>query len=80
MQFYIASFGDAVPFNSFVQEIILDFELCRLPEVFDHELASFALVRDSFPKMVLTTDRVRLGITEQGVRIENLADWLLSTW
>lgn len=67
-------------FNSFVQEIILYFELCRLPEAFDRELAPFALVRDSFPKMVLTTDRVRLGITEQGVRIENLADWLLSTW
>ncbi len=69
-----------MPFNSFVQEIILYFELCRLPEVFDRELAPFALVHDSFPKMVLTTDRVRLGITEQGVRIENLADWLLSTW
>ena len=68
-----------MPFNSFVQEIILYFELCRLPEVFDRELAPFALVHDSFPKMVLTTDRVRLGITEQGVRIENLADWLLST-
>lgn len=69
-----------MPFNSFVQEIILDFELCRLSEVFDRELVPFAIVRDSFPKMVLTTDRVRLGITEQGVRIENLADWLLSTW
>ena len=69
-----------MPSNSFVQEIILDFELCRLPEVFDRELVPFAIVRDSFPKMVLTTDRVRLGITEQGVRIENLADWLLSTW
>lgn len=69
-----------MPFNSFVQEIILYFELCRLPEVFDREHAPFALVHDSFPKMVLTTDRVRLGITEQGVRIENLADWLLSTW
>ncbi len=50
------------------------------PETFDRELAPFALVRDSFPKMVLTTDRVRLGITEQGVRIESLIDWLLSTW
>lgn len=69
-----------MPFNSLVQETILNFELCRLPEVFDRELAPFALVHDSFPKMVLTTDRVRLGITEQGVRIENLADWLLSTW
>lgn len=69
-----------MPFNSLVQETILNFELCRLPEAFDRELAPFAIVRDSFPKMVLTTDRVRLGITEQGVRIENLADWLLSTW
>lgn len=69
-----------MPFNSLVQETILNFELCRLPEVFDCELAPFAIVRDSFPKMVLTTDRVRLGITEQSVRIENLADWLLSTW
>lgn len=63
-----------MPFNSLVQETILDFELCRLPEVFDRELAPFALVRDSFPKVVLTADRVRLGITEQGVRIENLID------
>lgn len=42
------------------------------PETFDRELSPFALVRDSFPKTVLTVDRARLGITEQDVRIENL--------
>lgn len=50
------------------------------PKTYERELAPFALVRDSFPKLVLTTDRMRLGVTEQGVRIENIIDWLLGAW
>lgn len=50
------------------------------PETYERELAPFALVNDAFPKIVLTADRYRLGTTEQGVRIENLVDWLLEDW
>lgn len=47
------------------------------PETYERELAPFKLVRDSFPKMVLTMDRFRLGVTEDGVQIVNIVDWLL---
>lgn len=50
------------------------------PRTYERELAPFELVRDSFPKMVLTTDRFRPGVTERGVRIENIVDWLLEEW
>lgn len=50
------------------------------PETYERELAPFALVNDAFPKIVLIADRYRLGTTEQGVRIENLIDWLLEDW
>ena len=49
-------------------------------ETYERELAPFALVHDSFPKIVLTTDRFRLGVTEKGVKIENAIDWLLEDW
>lgn len=55
-------------------------ETLASPETYERELAPFSLVNDAFPKLVLTTDRLRLGTTEQGVRIENLVDWLLKGW
>ena len=47
------------------------------PETRERELKPFSLVNDSFPKIVLTSDRVGVGTTEDGVQIENLIDWLL---
>lgn len=44
---------------------------------YKRELAPFESLADSFPKTVLTLDRYRTGITETGVRIVNLVDWLL---
>lgn len=44
---------------------------------YKRELAPFENLSDSFPKTVLTLDRYRTGITETGVRIVNLIDWLL---
>lgn len=55
-------------------------ETLASPETYERELAPFFLVNDAFPKLVLTTDRLRLGTTEQGVRIENPVDWLLKGW
>lgn len=41
------------------------------------EVSPFESLSDSFPKTVLTLDRYRAGVTETGVRIVNLIDWLL---
>ena len=49
-------------------------ETLASPETYERELAPLSLVNDAFPKLVLTTDRLRLGTTEQGASIENLVD------
>lgn len=41
------------------------------------ELAPLDLIGDSFPKVVLTLDHYRCGVTTNGVRVVNLLDWLL---
>lgn len=41
------------------------------------ELAPFAKIADSWPKVVLTADRLGCGTTETGVRVANVVDWLL---
>lgn len=46
-------------------------------ETYEREVRPFEQIRDSFPRLVLTLGRYRLGTTETGVRISNLADWLL---
>lgn len=42
----------------------------------ERELAPLQAVRDSFPKIVLTLDRFGLGITDDGIQIVNIIDWL----
>ncbi|OZG65933.1 ATP-binding protein [Bifidobacterium eulemuris] len=54
-----------------VTETILD-ETTR-----KRELAAFQELHDAFPKTLLTLDRYRTGITEDGIRIINVVDWLL---
>ena len=49
------------------------------PETRERELRAFSFVNDSFPKIVLTGDRMGIGTTEDGVKIENLIDWLLDS-
>ena len=47
------------------------------PEVYEREIRPFDAIGDSFPKTVLTLDRYRTGITEKGVSIVNVIDWLM---
>ena len=47
--------------------------------VYERELAPLRMVADSFPKIVLTLDGFRTGITREGIRIQGLIDWLLET-
>ena len=44
---------------------------------YEREVAPLESVPDSFPKLVLVADRWKLGTTQTGIRIVNLADWLL---
>lgn len=46
-------------------------------EVYRRELAPLETVSDAFPKVILTLDNWREGVTESGVRILGLQDWLL---
>lgn len=48
-------------------------------QVYERELAPLLQIADSFPKTVLTLDGFRCGITEDGIRIVKLTDWLLET-
>lgn len=44
---------------------------------FNRELSPLRAVDDAFPKLVVTTDQLRVGTTDDGVRIVNIVDWLL---
>lgn len=43
----------------------------------ERELASLQAIRDNFEKIVLTMDYLHTGITEDGIKVLNLIDWLL---
>lgn len=43
----------------------------------ERELTPLLTIRDAFPKMVLTLDRLGLGVTEEGIRVANTIDWVL---
>ena len=45
-------------------------------ETFDRELRPLTLIRDNYEKVVLTADRLTVG-NYNGIRVKNLADWLL---
>ena len=45
--------------------------------VFEREISPLLLIGDSWPKFILTADRLRCGVTEEGVAIVNVIDWLL---
>lgn len=48
-------------------------------KTYERELAPLRKLKDSFPKTVLTLNGFRSGITEDGIRIARLTDWLLET-
>ena len=43
----------------------------------ERELASLNMVKDHFEKIVLTTDVLFTGTSENGIKIINIIDWLL---
>ncbi|WP_139652591.1 ATP-binding protein [Raoultibacter phocaeensis] len=45
-------------------------------KVFERELAPLRAIRDSFPKVVLTMDKLRVGTTEDGILVGSLLEWL----
>lgn len=47
------------------------------PAVYQRELAPLDAIPDAFPRYVITYDGATSGITERGVRIVRLQDWLL---
>lgn len=46
-------------------------------ETRERELASLQAIRDSFEKIILTMDYIYIGITEDGIKVVHLLDWLL---
>ena len=54
-----------------VSETVLD------PAVRERELRPLRALSSSFPKLVLTLDRFGLGVTDDGIRVANVLDWLL---
>ncbi len=44
----------------------------------ERELFPLRLVKDSFEKIILTTDTFHLGTTSDGIKIINVIDWLLN--
>lgn len=47
------------------------------PSTYKRELAALQAVEDTWPKYVITADRMSCGTTEDGIRIVNIIDWLL---
>ena len=43
----------------------------------EREICPLEFVGDSFPKFVLTLDRIGLGVRSDGIKVMNLIDWLL---
>ncbi len=46
---------------------------------FAREVTPLEAIQDSFPKVVLVADRWKTGATSSGIRIVNVADWLLGS-
>lgn len=67
---FVASRNDEVLYIQVCESIGSDATLER-------ELAPLRKVRDSFPKIILTTDRLHIGTTPDGIKVEYLPDWLL---
>ena len=47
-------------------------------ETRERELTPLRLIRDNFEKIVLTTDVLFTGTSEDGIKIINVVDWLLT--
>ncbi len=49
----------------------------RDEDTYKRELAPLDALSDGFPRLLITGDKARCGVTEQGVRVVQLTDWLL---
>ncbi len=67
---FVARRGDRLWYIQVAQSVVDESALER-------ELAPLRLVADAHPKLVLTLDRIGLGILPDGIQIINLIDWLL---
>lgn len=66
-----------IDFVAIKNEMRLYIQVCRpLPEDSDREIGNLRAIKDSFPKFVLTTNRMDAGIVD-GIRIMHIVDWLL---
>ena len=45
--------------------------------VLERELAPLRNVHDGFPKVILTLDRLHIGVTSDGIKVKSLIEWLL---
>ena len=45
-------------------------------ETYAREVEPLEAIRDSFPKVIITLDRVGLGTTKTGIKIVNAVDWM----
>ena len=46
-------------------------------KTYQRELGSLEAIEDSWPKCVITLDRVNCGTTKSGIHIVNIIEWLL---
>lgn len=66
-----------IDFVAIKNEMRLYIQVCRtLPEDSDREIGNLRAIKDSFPKFVLTTNRLDTGVVD-GIRIMLITDWLL---
>ncbi|MCI9627936.1 MAG: ATP-binding protein [Eggerthellaceae bacterium] len=45
--------------------------------VLERELVPLRNVHDGFPKVILTLDRLHIGVTSDGIKVKSLIEWLL---
>lgn len=67
---FIARNGDQTLYIQAAQSVID-------PATMEREANALRDITDAHPKMILTLDRIGLGTTPDGIRVENLIDWLL---
>ena len=80
---YVGKIGDkevdfvVVDYNGFTSYYQVAWT-ATTPETLERELASLHAIKDSNPKYLLTTDFDVMNPTYNGIRILNVADWLLA--
>ena len=78
---YIGKIGDKeVDFIALKGEEKIYYQVSELitnEDTRKREIEALRDIGDSYPKVILTTDILQIGTTEDGIKIVNLIDWLL---